>query len=182
MAIHQLLVLQAIAFATQKHRFQLRKDGKTPYINHPIQVMLILAEEGQVEDSEILAAAVLHDTVEDTDTTFAEIESHFGARVRSLVAEVTDDGSLPEAKRKQAQIDHAPHLSPGATQIKIADKSSNVMDLYEAPATGWSLERRQKYLIWAETVISHCLPVNEPLEAFFQAIIAKGKTELGIRH
>lgn len=177
-----LLVAQATTFAAQKHRCQRRKDGQTPYINHPIQVMNLLVEMGGVEDAEVLSAALLHDTVEDTDTTLGEIEAHFGRRVRSLVQEVTDDLTLPEPQRKQAQIDHAPSLSTGATLIKIADKIANVTDLFEAPALGWTLERRQTYLMWAEAVIQNCKPVNPTLEAHFWATMARGRQELGLQN
>lgn len=179
--MNQLLLLQATAFATQKHRTQRRKDGKTPYINHPVHVALILAEIGGVEDAEVLAAALLHDTVEDTDTTFEEIEAHFGTRVRSLVEEVTDDPRLSPPEQKQHQVEHAPELSPGATLIRLGDKTSNITDLYEAPAKNWTLERRQKYLIWAETMISQCCPVNRLLEKNFWAIAQKAREQLGMR-
>ncbi|NJM57828.1 MAG: bifunctional (p)ppGpp synthetase/guanosine-3',5'-bis(diphosphate) 3'-pyrophosphohydrolase [Synechococcales cyanobacterium RU_4_20] len=178
--MNQLLLLQAIAFATHKHRFQRRKDGKTPYINHPIHVALILSEIGHVEDGAILAAAVLHDTVEDTDTTLDEIEAHFGARVRSLVAEVTDDPRRSPSEQKQHQLDHAAELSIGATLIRIADKTSNVTDLYEAPAENWSVARRQSYLLWAEAMIARCRPVNAALEKNFATIAQKAREQLGM--
>ncbi len=179
--MNQLLLLQAIAFATQKHRTQRRKDGKTPYINHPVHVALILADIGGVEDAEVLAAAALHDTVEDTDTTFEEIEAHFGAGVRSLVEEVTDDNTLSPQAQKQYQVDHASDLSRGAALIRIADKTSNVTDLYEAPAKNWTVERRQKYLVWAETMVNECNPVNRALEDNFWAIAEKAREQLGMR-
>ena len=181
--MNQLLLLQATAFATQKHRTQRRKDGKTPYINHPVHVALILAEIGGVEDSEVLAAAILHDTVEDTDTTFEELEAHFGARVRSLVSEVTDDPRLSGQAQKQCQIETASLLSDGATLIRLGDKTSNVTDLYEAPAKNWTVERRQKYLVWAETMISQCRPVNAQLAENFWAIAQTARAQPGMpRH
>ena len=178
--MNQLLLLQATAFATQKHRTQRRKDGKTPYINHPVHVALILAEIGGVEDAEVLAAALLHDTVEDTDTTFEELEAHFGPRVRSLVEEVTDDPRLSPQAQKARQVETASELSLGATLIRLGDKTSNVTDLYEAPAKNWTVERRQKYLVWAETMISQCRPVNERLEENFRAIARKAREQLGL--
>lgn len=179
--MNQLLLLQAIAFASQKHRTQRRKDGKTPYINHPVHVSLILAEIGGIQDTEILVAALLHDTVEDTDTTFDEIEAHFGVRVRSLVEEVTDDPGLSPEAQKRCQVESASSLSLGATLIRLGDKTSNVTDLYEAPAKNWTVERRQKYLVWAETMISQCCSVNQLLEDNFWAIAQKAREQLGMR-
>lgn len=178
--IDQTLLLQAVVFASQKHRTQRRKDGVTPYVNHPLQVALILAEFGGIVDAEILAAAVLHDTVEDTDTTLGEVGMHFGDRVRALVAEVTDDDTMPHPLRKQSEIDHAPKLSEGATLIKLADRTSNVMDLVEAPAAGWDLKRRQGYLVWAERVVNACKPVNRPLLENFREVAERVREQLGM--
>src|SRR5947199_4835157 len=112
-------LLAALNFAAQKHRAQRRKDSEaTPYINHPIAVAELLARVGQVDDLSVLQAAILHDTVEDTQTTPEEIENQFGEAVRKLVAEVTDEKSLPKAERKRRQIEHAPQLSTAAKQIK----------------------------------------------------------------
>ena len=112
------LALRAAAFAADKHRNQRRKDhARTPYINHPLAVARVLAEEGAVKDLEILAAAILHDTLEDTATTRRELERKFGARIAALVSEVTDDKSLPKQRRKQLQIDRAPMKSKGAALI-----------------------------------------------------------------
>ena len=121
--------LKALSFAASKHRNQRRKDAvKTPYINHPIAVADILLSEAGVADEVVLMAALLHDTVEDTDTTLDELEQHFGRVVRDVVAEVTDDKSLPKAVRKQQQIEHAADLSDRARLVKLADKISNVRE------------------------------------------------------
>jgi (p)ppGpp synthase/HD superfamily hydrolase len=179
--VNQPLLLQAIAFASQKHRTQRRKDGETPYLNHTIQVALLLAEVAQVTDSEILAAAVLHDTVEDTDASLGEIVAHFGDRVAALVAEVTDDATMPYHQRKQWEIDHAPQLSDDATLIKLADRTANVMDLIEAPAQGWNLKRRQQYLVWAEMVVNACRPVHGALVENFAEVAGRVREQLGMR-
>src|SRR5262249_43597128 len=127
-------LLQAIDFAAQKHSGQRRKSADAaPYINHPLRVARLLAEVGGVEDEEVLIAAVLHDTLEDTPTPPDELEAAFGPAVRRLVQEVTDDKSLPKAERKRLQVAHAPGLSPGAALIKLADKIANVHDLAHAP-------------------------------------------------
>ena len=146
-------LLKAIAFAADKHRHQRRKDAEaSPYINHPIAVANVLAGEGGISDEVTLLAAVLHDTVEDTQTTLAELEQNFGPEVTALVREVTDDKSLPKAQRKQLQVEHAPGSSNRAKQLKIADKICNVRDIAVSPPANWPLQRRREYLEWAEKV------------------------------
>ena len=150
-----LLILKACEFAADKHRNQRRKDqARTPYINHPLAVARVLANEGGVKDAAILAAAILHDTLEDTETTLDELQREFGARVAGLVAEVTDDKSLPKQLRKQLQIDHAPHKSRGAALIKVADKICNLRDLAGSPPKRWTEGRRRKYIEWACKVVA----------------------------
>lgn len=135
-------LLRAVAFAARKHRHQRRKDGAaSPYINHPIEVARVLADVGAVTDLELLMAAVLHDTIEDTETTPEELEREFGPAVRALVEEVTDDKSLPKATRKRLQVEHAPALPERARQLKVADKICNVRDVTHDPPTDWSLDR-----------------------------------------
>ena len=146
-------LLKAISFAAEKHRDQRRKDAEaSPYINHPIAVATVLAAEGGVSDEVTLLAAALHDTVEDTKTTFEELEEHFGLEVAGLVREVTDDKSLEKMDRKRLQIQHASQSSSRAKQLKIADKICNIRDITVCPPADWSLERRRKYLSWSEDV------------------------------
>src|SRR3954468_17269703 len=124
------LVLKAMAFAAQKHRLQRRKDREeSPYINHPIDLANILANEAEIADSIVIAAAVLHDTVEDTETTPEELEREFGEEIAGIVAEVTDDRRLGKDERKRLQIQHAPHASFKAQQLKLADKIANLRDI-----------------------------------------------------
>ncbi|MDQ2746001.1 MAG: HD domain-containing protein [Acidobacteriota bacterium] len=168
--------LQAITFAAKKHATQKRKgaDGE-PYVNHVLEVANLLANVGQVDDFDVLIAAVLHDTVEDTDTTEAEIAEKFGAEVAKMVMEVTDDKSLPKAERKQLQIAHTPHLSNGAKLIKLGDKSSNIRDVTENPPDGWSKERRIEYINWGEKVIAGLRGTNANLEKHFDDLIANAR-------
>ncbi len=162
-----------LRFAAQKHAGQKRKDAeKTPYVNHLIEVADLLARVGGVRDFDVLAAGILHDTVEDTGTTPAELELEFGPRVCALVAEVTDDKSRPKEERKQLQIEHAPHLSPGAKQIKLADKISNVREIGASPPAGWDLTRRQQYIAWARAVVDGCRGANPALEKHFDEVAA----------
>ena len=174
-----VLLLRALDFAARKHRDQRRKDKEaSPYINHPISVALLLTEIGGVTDADVLAAAILHDTLEDTDTTAEELEAVFGVRIRKLVEEVTDDKTLPKNARKQRQIDHAEHLSPEAVLIKLGDKIANVADVTHFPPSNWNLQRRKEYLDWAEAVVKKCPRVNRALEAHFAHILEGGRRKL----
>jgi guanosine-3',5'-bis(diphosphate) 3'-pyrophosphohydrolase len=176
---NSLLVLQAIGFAARKHKDQRRKDEEaSPYINHPVAVALLLAEIGGVMDPEILAAAILHDTLEDTETTPDELEAKFGQRVRRIVEEVTDDKSLPKKVRKQRQIDHAQGLSPDAVLIKLGDKTANVLDVTHSPPKDWPIERKREYLDWAESVVNACPKVNPAMEQNFDRVLAAGRNVL----
>ncbi len=124
------LLFRALAFAAHKHRDQRRKDAEaSPYINHPIALAEVLAGEGGIADVEVLAAALLHDTIEDTDTRFEELEREFGARIAGMVAEVTDDKNLEKSERKRLQVEHAAGISPGAKLVKLADKICNLRDV-----------------------------------------------------
>lgn len=172
-------LLQAISFAAQKHTKQKRKGADAqPYINHPLEVLNLLASVGKVEDYDVLIAAVLHDTIEDTETTAQEITELFGAAVCRMVLEVTDDKSLPKAERKQLQIEHAPHLSVGAKYIKLADKISNIRDVLENPPDGWSKVRRGEYVGWGENVVAGLRGANGNLENCFDRLIETARQNL----
>jgi guanosine-3',5'-bis(diphosphate) 3'-pyrophosphohydrolase len=145
---NQLAILDALTFAIIKHRNQKRKGTDTPYIVHPIDVMKILVSAG-VDDVDILRAALLHDTVEDTDTTQLEILHKFGSKVSSIVAEVTDNKSLSKHERKILQIQHAKISSKEARLVKLADKISNLTDLTTHVPPGWSKKRVKGYFIWS---------------------------------
>ena len=167
------LLMKALSFAARKHRTQLRKGAEqTPYINHPIAVADLIVRTGKILDGETIAAALLHDTVEDTKTTFEEIEAEFGPVIAKLVAEVTDDKSLPKEKRKRLQEEHAPSLSPRARVVKIADKTSNLRDVIQDPPAGWELERKQEYFDWAKRVVDHIRGTNVELENAFDEAFA----------
>ena len=167
--------LEALSFAAYQHRYQQRKDNVTPYINHPIAVANILLNEAGVSDETVLIAALLHDTVEDTDTCFADIERRFGQRVRDIVAEVTDDKSLPKEIRKQKQIDHAPTLSDRARLVKLADKIANLRDVTAAPPADWPLSRLDDYLDWGKAVIDKIRGSHAQLEDLFDQAYRQGK-------
>jgi len=164
------LLLKALAFAAHKHRDQRRKDPEaSPYINHPIALADVLVNEGGVSDVEVLCAALLHDTVEDTDTTPQELEAVFGPRIARIVAEVTDDQALAKAERKRLQVEHAAALSPEAKLVKLADKICNLRDVAERPPASWDLARRREYFDWAKRVVDGLRGAHPRLEAAFDA-------------
>ncbi|MCU0804152.1 MAG: HD domain-containing protein [Burkholderiales bacterium] len=167
------LVVRALAFAAAKHRDQRRKDpAASPYINHPIALADVLVNEAGITDPEVIAAALLHDTIEDTKTTSAELEAAFGERVRRIVEEVTDDKDLPKEERKRRQIEHAHALSPAARLVKLADKITNLRDVANDPPHSWSLDRRREYFEWAKRVIDGLRGANPALEAIFDRAYA----------
>jgi GTP diphosphokinase / guanosine-3',5'-bis(diphosphate) 3'-diphosphatase len=162
------LILRAADFAADRHRKQRRKGRKKrPYIGHCTEVAWLIAEVGNVDDANVLAAAILHDTLEDTKTEPEEIAEAFNPAIHDLVMQVTDDKSLDKAERKKLQVKHAPHLSPGAKLIKLADKISNVREIGDDPPNGWDVERRQKYFGWAQEVVDALGRVNPELEKRF---------------
>ena len=172
-------LLLALRFAAEKHRTQRRKDTMaTPYINHPILVAETLVRVGMIDDPAAIQAAILHDTLEDTETTIAELDELFGIDVRRLVEEVTDDKLLAKDERKRRQVEHAPQLSLAAKAVKLADKICNVADLSASDPANWSLERKLEYLDWACQVVDGCRGSNPRLEERFNSVIEQKRREL----
>ena len=168
------LLLRALEFAADKHRNQRRKDRRaSPYINHPIALASVLTLEGRVADPKVLAAALLHDTIEDTRTSYEELKAKFGTRVANTVLEVTDNKRLRKHTRKRLQVEHASGLSRDAKLVKLADKICNVRDLGEHPPVGWNKQRRREYFDWAKRVIDGLRGTNRRLEAAFDAAYAR---------
>lgn len=177
------LVIRAYAFAAWKHRGQKRKGGRgEPYINHCIDVTERLWVTGGVRDINIITAAILHDTVEDTDATRDEIAHEFGDTVARIVMEVTDDTTKPSIERKRLQVEHANELSIEARHLKIADKLSNVHDIIASPPRGWTVNRCQQYVQWAEDVIGEIRGTNSALENDFDETAAKAREKLRDRN
>jgi guanosine-3',5'-bis(diphosphate) 3'-pyrophosphohydrolase len=165
-------LLKAAAFAAEQHRDQRRKGSDAaPYINHPIAVANVLANEAGIDDAEVLCAAMLHDTIEDTGTTEEELRAEFGDRVTDIVLEVTDDKALPKDIRKQLQIEHAPRLSREAKLVKLADKISNLRDIITAPPD-WPVERKAAYFEWSAQVIAGLRGQHEGLETIHDDLYA----------
>jgi guanosine-3',5'-bis(diphosphate) 3'-pyrophosphohydrolase len=173
------LIFKALHFAAEKHKEQRRKDAdKTPYINHPIDVAYHLSQCCGLIGPEVLVAAVLHDTLEDTETSEQELAEQFGPEVLKLVKELTDDKSLPKAERKELQVQHAKNISYAAKLIKLADKISNVTDITYSPPADWDLARRIEYLSWAERVVNELGGINRALEELFANRLKEAREKL----
>lgn len=168
------LIIQALAFAAHKHRDQRRKDVKaSPYINHPIAVAHVLYHEGGVSDARIIAAALLHDTIEDTETHASEIEHEFGKGICDIVLEVTDDTRLDKADRRRLQVERSADASHSARLVKLADKICNLRDMLNSPPASWDLGRRREYFDWARQVMEQIRGTNRRLEAVFDKVFAR---------
>lgn len=167
------LILRAVAFAAHKHRDQRRKDSDaSPYINHPIQLAKVLWEEGGVRDPEVIAAALLHDTLEDTETTWQELRGEFGEEIADVVLEVTDTKWIKKEVRKRLQVARARYSSEKARLVKLADKICNLRDVAAHPPAGWSLERRRQYFDWAKEVVDKLRGTHPELERRFDEVYA----------
>jgi (p)ppGpp synthase/HD superfamily hydrolase len=164
----------AADYAARQHIAQRRKGERAePYVNHLIEVAALLAEATAGEDVVLLMGGLLHDTLEDTDATYEDLEQRFGPEVASLVAEVTDDKSLPKEERKRLQITKTPGKSRRAKLLKLADKTSNLRGLMQSPPVGWTQTRLRDYVVWAEEVVRSCRGLNPELEAAFDAAHAE---------
>ena len=170
-------ILKASNFACIKHKTQKRKDAEgTPYINHPIGVAYQIIEIGKVYDPETLQAAILHDTVEDTDTSFQEISDNFGETVLKYVKDCTDDKDLEKMERKRLQIVNGPNKHVNSKIVKLSDKLYNCRDLVRCLPEGWTEERRKEYFVWAKKVVDAMRstgPINEGLEAALDQLFAE---------
>lgn len=170
--------VSALAFSATKHRDQRRKDVEaSPYINHPIALVDVLVNEGGILNWDVLCAALLHDTIEDTQTTAEELTKAFGKNVASIVLEVTDNKALPKAERKLQQIAHAAHSSHEAKLVKLADKICNLRDILASPPAGWDNKRKQEYFEWAAQVVAGIRGSNSKLEKIFDALLEKGRAQ-----
>lgn len=145
-------LVRAMRFAVYKHRLQRRKNkDQESYAVHPFSVEEKLERAG-VRDENILCAAVLHDTVEDTEASIEEIRKEFGEEVAGIVSEVTDDKSLPKYQRKLNQIEKAKTISVGGLLVKLADKLDNLWDIMDNPPEEWEPERVEGYIVWCKAV------------------------------
>ena len=167
-------VLAAARFAADRHAQQRRKGAAgEPYINHLLEVAHLIALHTDPPDTELVVAGLLHDTVEDTGVTFTELRERFGDDVANLVMEVTDDKTLPKQRRKELQVENAPHKSRRAQVIKLADKISNLRSIMETPPENWSYERKRQYFDWARQVIDGLSAPEGRLKAEFDRLYSQ---------
>ena len=167
------LILRAVAFAAHKHRDQRRKDkDASPYINHPIELANVLWQEGGVKDPQVIAAALLHDTLEDTETSWQELRGDFGEEIADVVLEVTDTKWIRKEVRKRLQVARAARSSDKAKLVKLADKICNVRDIAAHPPAGWALERKRQYFDWAKEVVDQIRGTHAELEQRFDEVYA----------
>jgi len=177
-----ITVTRAADFAARAHVAQHRKGlAEEPYVNHLTEVAALLAEATGGSDAGLLAAAYLHDTLEDTATLYEDIVARFGEDVAKLVAEVTDDKSLPKAERKRLQVEKVTQKSARAQLLKIADKTSNVRALVTSPPAGWSKARLMEYIDWAEAVVSQIRGRNDVLDSAFIAARDVARREIAMK-
>jgi guanosine-3',5'-bis(diphosphate) 3'-pyrophosphohydrolase len=173
------LVSEAAELAAHRHAGMARKGrGNEPYFNHLAEVANLLAFATDGADAELVATGWLHDTIEDADITREELAKKFGERVAALVVEVTDNMSLPKDQRRQKQIEDAPHKSPAAKLIKIADKISNIRARIVREPSKEERDDLADYVAWAEKVVAGCRGINAALDAKFDETIKAAKSVL----
>ena len=169
------LLFKALAFSAEKHTKQRRKDiEESPYINHPIALANILAQRWVIDEN-VLCAAILHDTLEDTETTADELREHFGEKITSIVLEVTDDKNLEKSVRKQKQVEHAASISHEAKLVKLSDKIANITDIINTPPVDWSNDRKRDYFDWAKAVVDNLRGSHQGLEKDFDDLVSNSK-------
>lgn len=176
---NQDIVNAARDLAQEKHAGQVRKGSvREPYFEHVADVARILENVAGIKDPSIIAAAYLHDLIEDSDETEATLAERFGGDVANLVAQLTDQPGLAEADRWRAQIEHAVTLSPRAKLIKTADKISNLSEMFRDPPPAWNTAKKLAYLEWGEAVFMHTKGQSDPLDALFIETAAALRTAL----
>src|SRR5690349_13957763 len=180
MSTDLVLLSRAADYAARQHIAQRRKGERAePYVNHLTEVAALLAEATDGSDVVLLMGGLLHDTLEDTDATYEDLQERFGAEVAELVAEVTDDKSLPKEERKRLQITKTAGKSRRAKLLKLADKTSNLRSLVQSPPAGWSRQRLADYVVWAHDVVRSCRGLNPRLEAAFDAAHQAASRQFG---
>ena len=166
-------VMRAADAAARWHVKQRRKGAaQEPYVTHLLEVARLVAEATAGADVNLIAAALLHDAIEDQAITREEIASQFNDDVASLVVEVTDDKALPKAERKRLQIEHAPDLTPRAKILKFADKISNLRSLATSPPADWPMQRGIDYVTWTTEVVQGLRGASDLLEQEFDRAAA----------
>ena len=174
-----VLIAHALRFAAERHSGQRRKgQAKEPYVNHLAEVAELVADATEGKDANLIAAALLHDTIEDTETSSDELVAVFNCDIAQLVADVTDDKSLPKQDRKNLQVVNATGKNMRAKLLKLADKTSNLRSLANSPPENWNTERKQAYIDWAIKVAAGLKGVNPWLEGRFDEALRRAQQAL----
>jgi len=175
-------VLAAAEIAARWHSTQRRKGREgEPYINHLLEVAALVSRATQGEDADAVAAALLHDAVEDQRISRQTIAEAFGADVAGLVMEVTDDKSLPKEVRTRLQVEQAPKKSRRAKILKLADKISNVTAIGRDPPADWPIDRQLDYVQWGRDVVAGLRGASPELERLFDQAADEATRLIGAR-
>jgi guanosine-3',5'-bis(diphosphate) 3'-pyrophosphohydrolase len=132
-------IVKAFQYALERHAGQLRKDNSTPYIVHPFRVFLWLADEAKIYDEKVLAAAFLHDLIEDTTTDYDDINKEFDKEIADIVSVLTKDKSLPERIRERRFNEKLANADWKAKVVKLADVYDNLCDM-----ENWNINKMEK--------------------------------------
>ncbi len=174
-----VLVARALDFAAEHHTHQRRKGpASEPYVNHLSEVARLVAIGTGGRDPALVAAALLHDVIEDQEVSHATLVAEFGQDVADLVAEVTDDKSLRKDDRKRLQVELAARRSARARTLILADKTANLRSLVDGAPTDWPQWRIREYLAWAREVVGNIRGTNGVLERQFDEVAAALETAL----
>lgn len=172
-------IFKALQYASIKHKGQIRKGrDRAAYINHPIAVANTIINVGKIEDENTIIAALLHDVIEDTDTTEQDISEAFNSEIAQIVLEVSDDKHLSIEERKALQIKNAPHLSDEAKIIRVADKICNIRDVIDFPPITWNKKRKIIYLNWTRNIVDQIRNTNISLETLFDKYYTEGISKI----
>ncbi|MEF9940084.1 MAG: HD domain-containing protein [Clostridium sp.] len=158
------MIKEATAFAEQVHYGAVRKGTPIPYITHPLEAAIIVTM--MTGDEELIAAALLHDSIEDAGVTYAEIKQRFGTRVADLVQEESEDKSKSWIERKSATIEHLQYAGRDAKILALADKLSNIRST------------ARDYLLMGEDVWNRFHVKDKEQHAWYYLSMAEGLKEL----
>ena len=167
-------IFRAATFAAEKHVMQRRKGAiAEPYINHLLEVAELLVRTQPGFDLALVIAGLLHDTLEDTETTRDELAQQFGDDVASVVVEVSDDKTLKPDVRRAMQVESAVRKSVRAQNLSTADKVATMRSILVSPPVGWSLQRKRDYFTWAKQVVDQFPNITPALREDFGGVFAK---------
>lgn len=170
-------IADAVLFAADAHAGQIRTDKGDPYFNHLAEVAAMCAALDPF-DPVLVTGCYLHDTVEDTHVTEADLRARFGDALADLVLDVTDPPGLKGEARRQRQVTHTAASGPRVKRLKLADKTSNIEELIGLPPERFDAQANARYLDWARKVVDVCRGAAPELEARFDASAARLEAEI----